>query len=417
MRHSRLRRPTIFVCALLIVGLQAVTSCYSASPAALDYLELTLLGRQYKSEPLPIRISRLEQVSSGHSNAAEPLDFRMARLMASAEAYRKQQLHNDAVQAYNQGVDAMNQGVYPEALKHFQEAARLDTGMLQAYNNLATVYEKMAQPEDAIQAMQNAIRIAPRDPVLYRNLGILLEKSGKMEQAMAAYQTYLKLAPSDSDPAISSIVQALRQNSRREPDYYPIVTSATDGKLLAWPKNAQPIPVYVQLSNPDQAPYLPLLHETFRVWEQATGSGVSFVEVPESRKARILIQLRPGPLAHPEMEVGHAKYVIENPNHPYQSLTVTITVNTGERNHQEPTPPQREQVRRIMLHELGHAIGLWGHSPNPTDVMYTHPLVSNLSSRDVQTVRKLYENPTQFAQPRYPRFTIPGERPSSKAGN
>jgi predicted Zn-dependent protease len=417
MRHARLHRTVIFGCALLIFSLQTAASCFAVSPTALDYLELTLLGRQYKSDPLPTRVSRLEKASSGHSTAAESLDFRMARLMASAEAHRKQQLHNDAVHAYNQGVDAMSQGAYPEALKHFQEAVRLDSGMLQAHNNLATVYEKMAQPENAIQAMQNAIHIAPRDPVLYRNLGILLEKSGRMEQAMAAYQIYLKLAPADSDPAISNIVQALRQSSRREPDYYPIITSATDGKLLAWPKNTQPIPVYVQLSNPDQAPYLPLLHETFRTWENATGSGVSFVEVPESRKARIFIQLRPGPLAHPEMEVGHAKYVIENPNHPYQSLTVTITVNTGESNHQEPTPPQREQVRRIMLHELGHAIGLWGHSPNPTDIMYTHPLVSQLSSRDIQTVRKLYEHPTRGFTPSYPRFFSTGDRRSSQVGN
>jgi len=55
---------------------------------------------------------------------------------------------------------------------------------------------------------------------------------------------------------------------------------------------------------------------------------------------------------------------------------------------------QGEQgLRSTARHELGHALGLWGHSPNPQDVMYpaqigTYPPISD---RDLKTLQWLYQ--------------------------
>src|SRR5690606_11901061 len=58
-----------------------------------------------------------------------------------------------------------------------------------------------------------------------------------------------------------------------------------------------------------------------------------------------------------------------NLQHDGQSIShATITVLTTGASADSPLSPT--QVRAICLHEIGHALGLVGHSPKPTDVMY-----------------------------------------------
>jgi hypothetical protein len=45
------------------------------------------------------------------------------------------------------------------------------------------------------------------------------------------------------------------------------------------------------------------------------------------------------------------------------------------------------------IHELGHAIGIFAHSPDPDDIMFTDPQVELLSARDRQTAEAAYHTP------------------------
>ncbi|WP_404784042.1 hypothetical protein [Altericista sp. CCNU0014] len=62
-------------------------------------------------------------------------------------------------------------------------------------------------------------------------------------------------------------------------------------------------------------------------------------------------------------------------------------------------------------HELGHGLGIWGHSQNPTDVMYfaqvRNPPV--ISARDINTLKRIYQQPTQLGWP------IPVDRPEKSS--
>ena len=53
-------------------------------------------------------------------------------------------------------------------------------------------------------------------------------------------------------------------------------------------------------------------------------------------------------------------------------------------------------LARVAAHELGHAMGLFVHSPNPTDLMYQLPAVDAPSDVDAATVAWVYHQPTKL---------------------
>ncbi len=78
-------------------------------------------------------------------------------------------------------------------------------------------------------------------------------------------------------------------------------------------------------------------------------------------------------------------------------------------------PP--DQVERNVLHEMGHALGMKGHSPIPADLMYEvarDRRVSRLSQADANTLRALYAIPNGTIYAEMPRGAAP-ERPAPAA--
>ncbi len=70
-------------------------------------------------------------------------------------------------------------------------------------------------------------------------------------------------------------------------------------------------------------------------------------------------------------------------------------------------------ITAAARHELGHALGLWGHSLLDSDVMYFSQVRNPpaISVRDINTLQRIYEQPTRLG------WVLPYDSPSSMRTN
>lgn len=57
-----------------------------------------------------------------------------------------------------------------------------------------------------------------------------------------------------------------------------------------------------------------------------------------------------------------------------------------------------DYTRATARHELGHALGIWGHSLAETDIMFFSQVRNSppISARDINTLKRIYEQPTRL---------------------
>ena len=171
-------------------------------------------------------------------------------------------------------------------------------------------------------------------------------------------------------------------------DYFFECTNSANGRITYFDRHqisvfSAPIPLETHVV----PTYEQLLVDVLKLWEDATHNMVTFRIISERQSADIRIDW-----THQRRSNNLSKNVGEATLLRTQSgFHVEIKALLRDRTTLSIVKPK--QLTPILLHEIGHAIGLWGHSDDPKDVMFDTPTVEKPSFRDIATWEKVRAKP------------------------
>lgn len=166
-----------------------------------------------------------------------------------------------------------------------------------------------------------------------------------------------------------------------------------DGKFVRWTR--MPISVFFDTSTtPDNwnSSDVTMFQSAMNDWSSETNGTITFKVIDQETTPFIHVKwVKDSPLGDASA-AGVAKFssvTIDNKQY-FQRVDIEIAT-TGI----DGVPYSALDQRIIALHELGHALGLWGHSDSPMDIMYGGGPIQtfSISSRDALTMNALYARP------------------------
>ncbi len=87
---------------------------------------------------------------------------------------------------------------YPDALEPLQEAIKIKPDVPEAHLNLGNVYDGLKRYPEAALEFQTAAKLQPKSPDPYYNLGSVYYKMDRLPDAISAYRKAVELSPDDA---------------------------------------------------------------------------------------------------------------------------------------------------------------------------------------------------------------------------
>jgi len=297
------------------------------------------------------------------------------------------------------GQNLIGQRNYNEAIEKYKQALDRDPHCAPAQVNLGMSLIHVSRFEEAEQFLTKATQEHPNEAQAWLNLGTSYQSTGKIAESLNCMKQFLKLAPNDANAAhVRSMVTLLEQDQSRrskmtgndQGDDY--LADAVQSGTVRFLDSRMPLKVYMVPSNnvPGYKPeFDDMVRQAFADWQATAPEKIKFVYVGAPGEADITVAWTDDPTKMiSSAEGGHALVIPTNNGIMKSDITLLSRTATT---HELLGP---NQVRHLALHEIGHALGIFGHSPRAGDIMYGIVLpteaVSNLSERDKHTMLALY---------------------------
>ena len=307
-------------------------------------------------------------------------------------------------QAHHQlGIALAKLGDNEGAANEFSTAIKLDPNMAASWLNLAGIDQAAGKIDQAKETYLEFVRRFPKDPDIgkVRNLIVLLDKEMLNRQNQDKQNASAASAlPSKEEPVPGP--QLLPSNSVS--DYFDEIKNRGVWK---WPRARMPLMVFIEPLVPTAArissgrsplpdlnaymqEYISILKGAFLDWVAVSDGLISVKFVDNANLAEIICNWSDDPAMFKDSNEA-AKTKLYRDQYGLQQGEIKFLIRSAD---YSGSLVSKNQMRATSLHEIGHILGLTGHSSNADDVMYFSAPLKNtwleISKRDKNTLLRVY---------------------------
>jgi predicted Zn-dependent protease len=330
-------------------------------------------GFTYKNKPVSKEYADAIAVMNQAST------FAVNRKFADAEILLQKSidvLGNNAEANSKMGFVLMQQNRAEEALPFYETAMSADSNCEDAYTGLAAVYSTLGRMEDSLRIHKLFLAKFTHSP--------MYAKFKKQSDYIAAELT----ARENNHSAARAVGKSSNEN---------YLADSNGARAFSWRRYKKPITVYLQAAancKNWKPGYNDYMREAFNKWESSSDGQMRFNFVEKAENAQIVCTWTDDSSKMHLLKSGELGETITRATNDGDLVKATITMLTTA--PFDSSAVADEMVRLTALHEVGHAIGICGHSSKPSDIMYFAIIAGHkpaLSERDYATLKTLYATP------------------------
>lgn len=274
---------------------------------------------------------------------------------------------------YDAGMNAYNKGDYNFAKILFQKAIKTNYHDVNARYMYAQILSREKNYSAARNEYQTIIKLAPSSQAA------TLAKQGT--EQIDAYNKQIAGTKQNVNSTSAKTASSGNSNNSNETATDYLKNAYRGGIKYLRPRGMARI--YIE----SDSTFKPMMQKAYSEWQTVLGSNVMFTYSGNKEDATDIVSFSRAGGGKGMQEGGNCQYDIQENFLKGSKIVINAYDSTGK-------PMPKEIIYHTMLHEIGHSIGIMGHSPYKGDVMSQGSAIflPHLSQRDKNTVKLLYKD-------------------------